>query len=241
MDKLDFLDGVSPIEEALPVEATPEPVAEAIAPEPVTSEPTPTPVAAPVAPTPPEPGHVPIGALMDERDRRKAAEERVAQFERQQQPTRIPDPLTDPEGALNHTAAAFQSQLIDTKLNLSEVAARRFYGAEAVDAAKDWALQKFSQSPAYQNEVLSQPDPYDFAVQQYKKDQISSSVTEDDYKAFQSWKSAQAILAGTSPAASAAPQITATSPPRSIASEPSGGGVTHVPLDDAAGYNALFE
>lgn len=239
MDKLSFLDGDQPNTEELPIEAASEPVAEASAPEPV--EPAAV-VAAPVAePTRPEPGYVPLAAMMDERDKRKALEEQLAAYQRAQQPAYVPDALTDPDGAIKHSVASMQGELMETKLNMSEIGARRFYGEDQVEAAKTWALQKFSQSPTFQAEVLSKPDPYDFAVQQYKRDQISSTVTEDDFKAFQSWKAAQTALAGTQPAASAAPPNTAQSPPRSIAGEPSSGGITHVPIDEAAGYNALFQ
>jgi hypothetical protein len=86
---LDFLDGQEPAPDGTPT-PTPEPAAEAplrgpdgkfasAQPEPApVVEPAPAPAAEPVKP---EPGHVPLSALMDERDKRKAAEERAAALE----------------------------------------------------------------------------------------------------------------------------------------------------------------
>lgn len=224
---------------ATPIEAASEPVASPDAsstPEPAAA----SPVAAPAAPeaAKPEPGYVPITALMDERDRRKAAEARAAQYEQQREAPKAPDAWSDPEGFQAHTVAQFQAQLTDTKLNMSEMAAKRHFGVEKVEAAKAWALAKFEKEPAFQNQVLNQTDPYDFAIQQFDRDTIASSVTTDDFAQFQAWKAAQAQLAPAT-GASASPPL--TDPPRSIASQPnSSGGVTHTPIDELSGFNGLF-
>lgn len=115
---------------------------------------------------------------------------------------------------------------------MSEVAARRHYGVELTDAAKQWALTKFSTSPAFQAEVLNNPDPYDYAITAYQREQIASQVSGDDFKAFQAWKTAQAQVAA---APAATPQQAPV--PRSIASTPSaGGGGGSVPPDDEQAF-----
>ena len=199
---------------------------------------TPAPVVEPVQPeAKPEPGHVPLTALMDERDKRKALEARLAEYERNQAQTRaLPDPNLDPNGYQQHLLQQTQQMVIDTRLNMSETAARRHYGAEATDAAKTWALGKFQSSPAFQAEVLGQPDPYDYAILAFQRDQMASQVTPDTFKEFQAWKAAQAQVAA---APVAAPTQSAPIP-RSIASVSSAGGVAHTPIDPESDFVSAF-
>ena len=226
MDDLDFL-GTPPSDEAQPIE-----VAETVE----------TPIAAPEAAveTPPvieakpevkpEPGHVPMAALLDERDKRKALESRLAEFERMQAP-QAPDPNLDPVAWQQHQLQGVHQAVIDTRLNMSEVAAKRHYGAELTEAAKTWALDQFQANPAFQAQVLNNPDPYDYAITAYQRDQIASQVTVDDFKAFSAWKTAQAQVAA---APAATPQSAPV--PRSIASTPSAGGGGTVPPDDEQAF-----
>jgi hypothetical protein len=197
----------------------------------------PAPVVEQAPPEKPEPGHVPLTALMDERDKRKALEARLAEYERNQAQIRaMPDPNLDPNGYQQHLLQQTQQMVIDTRLNMSEVAARRHYGAETTDAAKQWALERFQQSPAFQAEVLGQPDPYDYAIQAYQREQIASQVTPDAFKEFQAWKAAQAQVA-------AAPVVapTPSAPiPKSIASVASAGGVGHMPIDPVSDFVSAF-
>jgi hypothetical protein len=226
MENNDFFDGIAPVEpEAAPVvETVAEPTIEA----PV--EPAPVEVAAtPVPEVKPEPGHVPLNALLDEREKRKALEARLEQLERSQGPA-APDPNLDPSGFQQYQLQSVQQALLDTRLNMSEVSAKRHYGAELTEQAKAWALEKFKASPAFYQEVIAQPDPYDHAIQAFQRDQIASQVTADDFQQFQSWKAAQAQLAATGAPAPVATPPTAV--PRSIASTPSAGGGS-APLPDA--------
>jgi hypothetical protein len=237
MDDLDFDTGVTPDAAALPSPEPQEPQAEPVA-EPVAEpEPQPEPVAEPAKA--PENPAVPLTALLDEREKRREAERELARFRAAQEQPQAPDPLSDPEGAQAYQANQLQTAILDTKLNLSESAAKRYYGQERVDAAKEWTLKQFAERPGFRQEVLNQPDPYDYAVQVFEREQIASAVTPDDFKTFQAWKAAQAELAQTPPAAPAAPATPA--PPKSIASQPNSGGVAHVPLDEESTFNALFE
>lgn len=230
-EKDDFLDGVMPVEP----EAMPEPQA-APAPEPA-PEPQAVPPAVPVEPEPapkPEPGHIPITALLDEREKRKELERRLAELEKDRtQAAPIPDPSVDPYGYQQALMQQVQQQVLDTRLNMSETAARRHYGDDVTEKAKDWALSKFGTNPAFQAEVLNSPDPYDYAIKAFQRDQIASQVTADDFAAFQAWKTAQAQIA-TAPAPAPVPPPAPV--PRSIASTPSAGGMAHEPVDPESGY-----
>ena len=107
-DQLDDIFAV-PLEAQEPVSDTaadpvPEPVAEAPAPEPVTPE-----VQTERGPEEPKPGYVPLAAMMDERDKRKAAEERATRLEQAQQtaPQAIPDAYDDPEATWLFSSSIF--------------------------------------------------------------------------------------------------------------------------------------
>ena len=232
----DFLDGI-------PVEPETVSIADALVPEPV---PVAEPVLEPIPEPAPQPkadvGTIPISALLDEREKRKDLERRIAQFEqeRAQQVTQIPDQLSDPQGYNQHQMQQMQQTMLDNRLNMSETGCRRHYGDDLTDKAKEWAVAKFGTNTAFQSEVLGNADPYDYAIKAFQRDQIASTVTSDDFTAFQAWKSAQAQIA-TAPADQASPVTSSAPIPRSIVSVPSaGGGVAHQPTDPDAAFAGAF-
>ena len=239
MDKLNFLDGGEPPIEEPRVEAiveAPEPVVEPIVEEPVAIEPSP--FVPPVVPAAPEPGHIPVAALMDERDKRKAVEEQLRALQAQIQPQQVPDPIEDPEGALAYQASLTQQAVLNSKLDISEDLARDKHGDETVDAAKNWALQKFSQSPAYQAEVLRQRNPYAFVVKEYQKEQTLQKLgTPDDIDGYLAWKAAQAQIQQQAATVVEPPP---TMPTRSIASATSAGGVQHAAAGPGVAFGDIF-
>lgn len=246
MDKLDFLAGEIPDETLTPAEEIdagpargpdgrfastelqpePEPALEAIEPE-----------AAPlVAPPPPEPGHVPLSAVLDEREKRQALERELAELRRQHAQPQAPamDPYEDP-------AAYTQQVVLNTKLDMSEEMARSKHGDDLVEQAKTWAVDKMSKSPGFSQEVLSNRHPYEFAVQAYQRDQLVSQLKPDDLAQFQAWKAAQAAPQAQPLAAPAAPIPPVAAPPRSLAAATSAGGLQHVPTGDGVAFDSLFK
>jgi len=228
----------APVEDPKPEEETPkeevkqEPEqsapAEAAPVEPV--EPVETPAV--VDPPTPEAPQAPLAALLDERDKRKAAEERAAfleaQIRQQQQQAQMPDIVSDPEGFAAVQAQQFQQAMLNQTLNTSERFARKEYGAETVESAKTWATQRFASDPLYQQQVLSDPDPYERVVQDWKRDQIFSKVKDPlEFDEFFAWKAAQGQLRQAAPAAPATPS--SPIPPRSLASAPSAGNMLTEP------------
>lgn len=251
-DNLDFLDGDGPAEPQVVSEA---PQAEPEAPkaegpargpdgkfapksEPV-SEPDPQPQAAQPEPVPaqpkaeqPPPGYVPVSVVQELRQEIKALKQPA------QQPQAPPDRYADPEGYEAYREQLLQDQLINTRLDLSEEMARATHGNELVDAARDWAVQKFQTSPAYQAEVLSQRNPYGYVVAQYQREQMISQVTPDEFAAYQAWKQAQAQVQAAAPS----PQPPPT-PPRSLASATAAGGSKpgDMPTHEGAAFEAIFK
>ncbi len=176
--------------------------------------------------TRPTEGFVPLGAVLDERDKRKAAEARLAQLEQQaaqRQPVQTPDPYEDPEGFAAYQQAQVGSAIQNITLNTSERFARKEHGAETVESAKAWALQRFASDPLYQTQVLNDGDPYERVVSDWRKEQMLSEVSDPkEFEQFKAWKQAQNALAGGQPPP---PNAAPTIPSPSLASAPSAGNI----------------
>lgn len=185
-------------------------------------------------PIKPEPGFVPFGAVLDERDKRKKLEAEVEELRKQRQeppqPVQLPDVFEDPEGYTSALTQTFETRLYQQSLQMSERFAKSQYGEETTNAALAWATAKCDADPYFNAQVRQSGDPVGFAVQQYQRDQIVSSVTPDDFKQFTAWKQAQAGLqTQPAPSAQVAP-VTQAAPPKSLASAPSAGSVSTEPV-----------
>jgi hypothetical protein len=271
-EMLSFLGGTDPVEplDAPVVEPTAEPAAEApqggpvrdeagrfastAAPEPViTTDPVVEPVLEQPAPVEPPSGHVPLSVVQAERDRRQNAERELEALRKQSapaqpapQPQAIPDRWDDPDGYEAYQAEQQQAAILNVKLDLSEDMARGKHGEDLVDAAKAWALQRFEQSPAYRQEVLSHRNPYEKAVLDYRRDQVATEVQPDELEEYRAWKATKAnpapqpIPAPAALAPAPAPRAAPPPPPRSIAAAPSAGGPAHVPSGPGQAFAAVF-
>lgn len=188
-------------------------------------------VVAEVIPEPkPEPQHVPITALLDERDKRKGLEQELERLRAAQQPAQapaVPDMFEDPDGFAAYQDQKVQAALYSQNLAFSERMAKKEYGTEVFEQAKAWAYARCDADPMFNAKVAASPDPYEFAISEWKREQIVSKVSPDDFAQFEAWKAAQSQLQEqTKPV----PIV----PPRSLASAPSAGGIlTEVaPTDD---------
>lgn len=253
MSNLDFLEGETPQEPVAPVEAVeahPEPTSGPIrgpdgkfasAQAPSEAPPAPEPAAIMQQPEQrPEPGHIPITALLEERDKRKALEARVAAFEAQQPQPQSPDRYEDPEGYEAWREQQVEARLETQRLDMSERFARKEHGAELVDQAKAWALNRFSQDPLFHQQVLASPDPYEFAVTEFKRDQVLSQFQPSDYDQFLAWKASNGAGQVQPVAPVAIPQ--SPLPPRSLASAPAAGSLKpgEQPVGPGVAFDAVF-
>lgn len=186
----------------------------------------------------PEPQHVPITALLDERDKRRSLEQELQRLREAQKPVEQParpDMFEDPEGYEAYQEQKVQQQIYQTNLQWSERIATVQHGEETVSQAKQWGFERCNNDPYFNAKVAASPDPYGFVIAEYKREQIASNVTPDDFAQFQAWRAAQTQLqADTKPV----PQV----PPRSIASAPSAGGIlTEVTPSDEEIFAETFE
>lgn len=127
-------------------------------------------VAPPATPTP-EPQHIPVTALLDEREKRQEAERKaqamqaqIDQIQRQQQQP-APDWLEDPEGAAKFQQQAYQQQISAMRHEQSKYFAEREFGADAVAEAMAW----YDRNPALSHQFVNHPSPFHAAVEFYQK------------------------------------------------------------------------
>lgn len=183
----------------------------------------------------PEPVMVPLAALHEARDKVRDLEGRLAAQQPAYQPQEVPDVFADPEGFTATLQAQMQQTLYQQTLQWSQRFAEQKYGADTVREAVEWGKAQCAADPGFNASVFSHADPIGFAVEQYQRDQIASQVSMDEFQKFKAWQAAQA-QAQQQPQASAP----APTPPRSLASVPSSGGVTHVPVGPGQAFDTLF-
>lgn len=216
-----FTSALAPASEAAPAVAAP--LAEA-------------PAAIPPAPVP-EPTVAPIAALLDERDRRQAAERALeaatarateAERWRQQQEAQanrqpIPDRATDPEGFDAYQRQQFNTALYDQKLEFSRTTAELRHGPEVVEKAFGWGLDRCNRDPHFNEKVRESRDPVGLVVGEWRRDQMLASLGNDPTRveAFIAWEAAQKTdpSAAQAPAPAAAP-ATQTPPAAAPAAAP---------------------
>lgn len=255
MEDEDFLAAVEADNAGTPVVEAPEPpVVEPkppVAEQPAPAEPVPTEPATPTEPPvgdvtvkapQPDPGFVPIAALLDARDKAKALETELNQLRAKQPQVQEPDPMEDPEGYAAFQRSFTQQVALNTKLDLSEDMARERHGDDLVEQAKAWAVQRFAQSPSYQAEVLAQRNPYAYVVAEYQRTEALKKIGDPSrIDAFLAWEQAQQQLQQQPVAPAAPPNPPSAIPPRSLASAPSAGSVMDDPAQtDEEAFNEVM-
>lgn len=237
---LEFLDGPQPEEVVAPVEQVEEPIVEA--------QPEPEPEA-PVRDeagrfAPKQQTQVPVSALEAERSRRQALEAQLAEYQRQQQ---TPDPEYDPSGYTDHQVQTIQqqlqAQLFQQSLTFSRRLAEQVHTPEAVAQAHEWGMARCDADPLFNQRVSTSPDPYEFVVSEWKRDQVLSRLQGNDLDQFLQWKAQQANPLGAPQPQPAvmAPQPVAP-PPRSLASAPAAGNARPgaPPVYQGAAFDTVF-
>lgn len=201
---------------------------------------------------------VPLAAILDERDKKRAVEaERDGiraerdrykqQLEAQQRPQQAaPDPYDDPQGFAAHNARMVQDAVLNERFAMSDIMARSTHGAETVDKARQWALERANADPVFEATILRQQHPLDWIVQQHKRDALLSDIGDN----VDDWFTREATKRGYAPAsvAAAAPAVVAqqqASPPvkvpRSLATQGSGpSDIRQVATGPLAGVDAIF-
>jgi hypothetical protein len=202
-----------------------------------------TPAAAPAedSPAPPDeasetrpetvaPGHVPLSAVLDERERRQAAERQLHELQAQLAP---PPPLP--------LEAQVEARLYAANLSASRRFAEREHGRDAVAAIHQWAVARCDADPFFNQQMRSSDDPYEAAIQAYNRERVVAEVGAGDLEAFRAWKAASA--AGQDQTAFSTRSQPATRIPRSLATAPGNGaaGRSGVTAGEGSAYAGLFK
>lgn len=186
-------------------------------------------------------GHVPISALLDEREKRQAEkaqretlERHIAEMRAQAMPQRELAPT-------EHLEIALYSQ----NLRASRRFAEREYGKDNVSTIHDWATRRCDEDPVFNQQMRSSDDPYEAAYQAYHREQILRTVKPDDLAAFKAWRAsfAKASEAGaTHESISTHPSASRTPVPRSLAtaSGTGGAGAPHVPVGPGLAFSTTL-
>lgn len=213
----------------------------------------------PAAPTP-DPTTVPIGAMLDERDQRKALQKRIDEFEAAEAKRKAeaeaaaatPRPAfeDDPRGHLASRDDEIQAMIYAQRALIQQEFAEEKYGAERVKEVVGWAFERAQRDPVFNQQALSSRNPIEFAIKAHQEDQLLSQIretglTSDELAQFRAWQSAQAGAAAvTDPSAQAAPAavpaIASPKPPVSLASQPSAGGPASVPSGPGRAFAETF-
>jgi hypothetical protein len=209
------------------VETAPEPKAEQPK-EPAQVATTPEPALAPTQDNRPEPGHVPIVALLDEREKRREAEKRLnalesqarEQAQRAQQRQSIPDPRVDPQAYSQHLHQEMDAMRWEISTTQSKIMAEQAYDPKLVQEAAESFVAETKARPWLATELRQQAHPYDWVVRRYQREQVLNGIDSSEIDQFKAWKAAQA----QAQAQTGQPPQSMAAPPRSLASLPSAGG-----------------
>jgi hypothetical protein len=189
----------APVDPAGQVQAQPEPAPAAPAPEPA-------PAAA--APQPEPQHHAPLSALLDERERRQAAErqrDELQAWRTQQEAAQRaaaappPDPAEDPAGYQSWRDTQLNEALYEHGRDISRRFAVLQHGEEAVKEAYEWGVRRCDEDPHFNAKVRNSQDPYGVVLAEFRRDQIASNFKQDEWDAFQAWRSSQQPQNGLGP------------------------------------------
>lgn len=264
MDVESFFEGINKpeleapaVEPVVAAEVQPAPEPDPVTPEqpaPVTPETPEVPATPPVAPEPPKTEQaVPLAAFLSVRDEMQQIKRRNAELEaaRSQptQPQAIPDPVDDPNGFAQFQSAQMQDMLMRERFSMSKEIASQQYGADTVETARQWAMERAAKDPSFDMALGQQQHPLGWIVQQHKRDGLLSKIGDDPDAYVRSRAAELGYQISPAPAAVApvaamvqpAP-VAVAQPPRSLAGAPgSGGGVADVPTGPMSALGSVFK
>ncbi len=163
----------------------------------------------PTAEAPPEAGQIPIGALLEEREKRQGLERRLAEIEAAQRASQA-----QAEQAQLPPEQAQQLQLWALRRDMSREMLATKHGEDEAKALEAWGFARCEQDPHFNAQVYQAKNPYEFIRQARQREQLLAEVSPDDLADYRAWKVSRAAP----PAAQSPP------PPRSLVTAPNAGG-----------------
>jgi hypothetical protein len=192
---------------------------------------------APAAPRP-EPGHVPLSAVLDERERRQAAEARLAEYEALQR-----EAVAQAQDAELPPAERVEHALYAQNLRASRRFAEREYGKGAITALHDWAVARCDADPFFNQQMLASEDPYEAAYRAWQSEQVLARVSPTDLADYEAWKTARAAVVSAARGSGPGGFPQQPAPPRSLATAPNAGGsgLPEIQFGPGAAHASLFK
>jgi hypothetical protein len=262
----DFLDGMLK-EDPKPAASGEPPAATSETQPPPAAQPgasgEPAPAGDPAKPASPEPGYVPLAALLDDREKRQKAQAEADELKAQIKKLtekRVPPPSyqDDPDAWARSLEQRTYEIKRDTKFEQSEMFAVDKYGSELVEAAKAWSEEKAkSEAAQYGYSPLvtmihHQRHPLDWVVKEYQQAKWLAEVGNDrdawvkkrysELSASTDPNAPPANNAGGSPQPGTPPSAKPPFvPPKSLVNAPSAGGMTKgTPIGGGVAFDAVF-
>jgi hypothetical protein len=178
-----------------------------------------------------EPGHVPIGTLLEERERRQGLEQRLAQIEAAQRAseTQAAEAQLPPEQQQ-------QAQMWALRRDISREMLAGKHGEAEANALEAWGFEACERDPHFNAKVYQARHPYEFIRQARQREQLLAEVSVDDLEDYRAWKAgrlsaessgeappASGLRPGVAPAGGGGERVSPT-PPRSLVTAPNAGG-----------------
>jgi hypothetical protein len=223
-----------------PAQPPPEPAADGPAPPAQAS-------AAPPPPAPPEPGHIPISALLEEREKRQGLEKKLAEIEAAQREAQAQarDADLPPDQQL-------QGQLWAVRRDVSRELLAGKHGEAEAQALEAWGFERCERDPAFNAQVFASRNPYEFIRQARQREALLAEVSPDDLDDYRAWKASRASplrsessggQAGAASPTSSAAHAAPPPPPRSLVTAPNAGGSgaqAEIPVGPGAAFAATI-
>lgn len=253
---LEFLDGQQPEPVAAPEPQAEQPTPDgpARAPDGKFAAKEPEPAPQPEAPVSPAPAVIAQPATPPESDietrLRAEFEEKygkqlkglqsalTATRQEKRQPAPTPDPFVDFDAYDAHQRQEHQAQLFDVRMQTSRRIAEIQHGADYVQQVHEWADQRCAVDPVFNQQVLANPSPYEFAAQHFQREQAIDALSKMTPAQLAALTNGGAIA----PTAPTPTPINPPSPPRSQASAPSAGTAKpgEQPVGPGVAFDAIF-
>lgn len=183
---------------------------------------------------------VPLAKYLDTRDELKELKRwRQEQEAKAASTPKEPGPFDEKE------MGVVSAEVAKLRFEMSDELARQAHGAEKVEAAADWALEKAKSDPVFAARYMREKHPIDWIVRQHKQEGLLKELGDDPDEYVRRRAGELGLIAAPAapPPAAAAPTQQAPRPaaPRpSLITAPSGGGVTEVPTGPLAALEAVF-
>ena len=116
----------------------------------------------------------------DEKGKRQALQQKIEQWQQQQQTQEAPDPYAEPDKAIDHAVSKVEQRFQNKLLDMSELNAKNRHEKDGdFDVMTDLFFNKMAvENPALNAEALAQVDPYEYIYRTAKNHTDMAQLNE---------------------------------------------------------------